>query len=92
MNCPVCGYPAVRVSNNYWCQNDRIYVGNALVPETPNEPIPEPIYAEPAKSRKNTKVFNSLVWVVMGILYVVVIVLVVWSVFSGGFDSSSVFE
>ena len=92
MNCPVCGYAAVRVNNNYWCQNDRIYVGNALAPEIPTKPVPEPIYTEPVKSRKNTKYFDSLLWVIMGVLYVIVIVLVVWSVFSGGFDSSSVFE
>ncbi|HEX7456716.1 MAG TPA: hypothetical protein VF303_04620 [Candidatus Nanoarchaeia archaeon] len=93
MVCPVCGYTATRVSNTYWCPNDRIFLGHNIAVESQTQPFEEPIYQEFKKGTAASKFFNYLVWSIMAGLYIVVIILVVWNYLTGGFgDTSSIFE
>ena len=92
MTCPVCGYSATRVSNNYWCPNDRIYLGGTATIESLPTEAAEPVYQELFTEKRPSKIFNYVVWGVLTILYIIVIGLVAWSFLSGNFDDSSIFS
>jgi hypothetical protein len=93
VNCPICGYTTTRVNDNYWCPSDRIYIGQGLAVQTPIVTTPQPAFEQPYKNTRSSNLLNNLVWIVMGVLYVVVIILVVWSVLNGSFgDTGSIYN
>ncbi|MEX0621642.1 MAG: hypothetical protein WD187_01460 [Candidatus Woykebacteria bacterium] len=89
MNCPVCGSTVTRVSNTYWCPYDRIYVGQNLAVSSPQSAETPQIINQPGPL---AKVFDKFLWFLMGVLYLVVIGFVVWSLLSGAFDQTSIFS
>ena len=92
MTCPICGYTATRVSNNYWCPNDRVYLGSRLETELVTPQGVEPVYEELFTEKRPSKIFNYVVWGVLTVLYIIVIGLVAWSYLYGNFDDSSIFS
>jgi hypothetical protein len=92
VNCPICGFLATRINERYWCTNDKIYLGGNFSVEAPiTTPQPQSI-EKSYESAKTSKFFNKLIWVVIGVLYAVVMILVVWSLLSGNFDTGSIYS
>lgn len=94
MNCPICGYSATRVNNSFWCPNDKIYIGQVNI--SPQDPfqdtnsVENPVDLEEEQSLF-AKIFDKSLWIIMGILYVVVIIFVIWGFSSGIFEDTGQF-
>ncbi|MDP2720417.1 MAG: hypothetical protein Q8O75_00495 [bacterium] len=93
MNCPICGYEATQASNTYWCPHDRIFLGD-LVLAGPGSTLiskeaPKPSQTE---NRAFPKIFNKVLWVAMGVLYLTVILVIVGAYLTGAFDTTSIFN
>jgi hypothetical protein len=76
------------VNDKYWCPSDRIYIGQRLVAQTPIVTTPQPAFEQPYKNTRSSNLLNNLVWIVTGVLYVVVVILVVWNVLNGSFGDT----
>lgn len=91
MNCPVCGSTATRVSTNYWCPYDKIYLGHNLATNSSGVGVVTQVqYQEIVKEdRPLAKFFGKFLWVIMAVLYIVVIGFVAWAFIFGGFGDTS---
>lgn len=91
MTCPICGSTATRVNTNYWCPYDKIYLGQRLTVSSPIGSVPAPVqYQEIIKEpRLLSKFFDKFLWVLIGVLYIVVMIFVVWAFLFGGFGGTS---
>ncbi len=92
MICPVCGYTATRVNNTYWCPYDRIYLSNQPTVHLPIQETLPVAYHQVSRTYFKSKFLNIFIWVVMVVLYLIMMLLIVWSVvLNKSFDNSSIF-